>query len=199
MQRFLVRVVMVDVNKISRVPCVITDAPELPETDWLNCNSDTASYVVWYKTNIVSTSLSNIQACFDGFFAINLSCRDAILATRSHRLQLITSDCTVQSRYCSDSEMKMVVCQCDQIDGDIDYQSKCSKWFTMTILIIYGNTNFKWNLSIGLGYPDGNWASSSVPSVRTNHSSGRPRWVKTAQGRVKLTHQSSDRTSANFV
>ena len=36
-------------------------------------------------------------------------------------------------------------------------------------------------------------------SVRTNHSSGRPRRVKTAQGRVKLTHQSSDRTSANFV
>ena len=40
---------------------------------------------------------------------------------------------------------------------------------------------------------------SFVGSVRTNHSSGRPRWVKTAQGRVKLTHQSSDRTSANFV
>ena len=36
-------------------------------------------------------------------------------------------------------------------------------------------------------------------SVRTNHSSGRPRRVKTAQGRVKQTHQSSDRTSANFV
>ena len=36
-------------------------------------------------------------------------------------------------------------------------------------------------------------------SVRTNHSSGRPRRVKTAQGQVKLTHQSSDRTSANFV
>ena len=36
-------------------------------------------------------------------------------------------------------------------------------------------------------------------SVRTNHSSGRLRRVKTAQGRVKLTHQSSDRTSANFV
>ena len=35
--------------------------------------------------------------------------------------------------------------------------------------------------------------------VRTNHSSGRPRRVKTAEGRVKLTHQSSDRTSANFV
>ena len=38
-----------------------------------------------------------------------------------------------------------------------------------------------------------------ICSVRTNHSSGRPRRVKTAQGRVKLTHQSSDRTSANFV
>ena len=36
-------------------------------------------------------------------------------------------------------------------------------------------------------------------SVQTNHSSGRPRRVKTAQGRVKLTHQSSDWTSANFV
>ena len=34
-------------------------------------------------------------------------------------------------------------------------------------------------------------------SVWTNHSSGRPRRVKTAQGR--LTHQSSDRTKANFV
>ena len=38
-----------------------------------------------------------------------------------------------------------------------------------------------------------------IISVRTNHSSGRPRQVKTAQGRVKLTHQWSDRTSANFV
>ena len=33
---------------------------------------------------------------------------------------------------------------------------------------------------------------SSMDRVRTNHSSGRPRWVKTAQGRVKLTHQSSE-------
>ena len=41
--------------------------------------------------------------------------------------------------------------------------------------------------------------NSIVCSVRTNHSSGRPRRVKTAQGRVKLTHQLSDRTSANFV
>ena len=40
---------------------------------------------------------------------------------------------------------------------------------------------------------------ADIISVRTNHSSGRPRRVKTAQGRVKLTHQSSDRTSANFV
>ena len=40
---------------------------------------------------------------------------------------------------------------------------------------------------------------SHVHSVRTNHSSGHRRRVKTAQGRVKLTHQSSDRTSANFV
>ena len=47
------------------------------------------------------------------------------------------------------------------------------------------------------GYIPG--TSGNIFSVRTNHSSGCPRQVKTAQGRVKLTHQSSDRTSANFV
>ena len=44
-----------------------------------------------------------------------------------------------------------------------------------------------------------NYTPVYIYSVRTNHSSGLPRWVKTAQGRVKLTHQSSDQTSANFV
>ena len=43
------------------------------------------------------------------------------------------------------------------------------------------------------------WMTFWWPSVRNNHSSGRPRRVKTAQGQVKRTHQSSDRTSANFV
>ena len=38
-------------------------------------------------------------------------------------------------------------------------------------------------------------AAFTSVSVRTNHFSGRPRLVKTAQGRVKLTHQLSDRTS----
>ena len=46
-------------------------------------------------------------------------------------------------------------------------------------------------ISVGI---DGLWNQCHT-SVRTNHSSGRPRRVKTAQGRVKLTHQSSDRTS----
>ena len=36
------------------------------------------------------------------------------------------------------------------------------------------------------------------PSVRTNHSSGHPKWVKTAQGRVKLTHQLSDQTEYKY-
>ena len=39
----------------------------------------------------------------------------------------------------------------------------------------------------------------TITSVRTNHLSGCPRRVKTAQGRVKLTRQSSNGTSANFV
>ena len=42
-------------------------------------------------------------------------------------------------------------------------------------------------------------ASKPMINVRTDHSSGRPRLVYTVQGRVKLTHQSSDRTSGNFV
>ena len=57
-----------------------------------------------------------------------------------------TSTCLFRgtSSYRSDSEIIG-----DYIECNIEYRSKSSDRFIITISIIYGNTNFQWNLTIG--------------------------------------------------
>ena len=38
----------------------------------------------------------------------------------------------------------------------------------MTILMIYGNINFQWNVPISSGYPDGDWLRMSCMRLTTN-------------------------------
>ena len=130
--------------------------------------------LTYVNTFIVSTSVSEVRAYFDEFFFSILSCCDDILATRNNP--------AIRSKYCFDSEI-ILVCQGDKIDGDIDYRWKCSYLFIMTVSIIYGSTNYQWNLPITSGYSDGNWESPGVPRLYGRHARATTDGFKTSHSK----------------